>query len=316
VYAEDPARDFLPAGGQVLHYDEPAGDGVRIDSGITRGTVVPPTYDPLLAKVIAHGVDRAHALRKLDHALSAMAVLGVPVNIAFLRRLLADHDVRAGALDTGLVARRLGDLVTSAVPDHVLVAAAMGHLVVRSRASARSVFDLPGGWRLGEPAWTVLRLHAGHSEPRTVRLRGSPSAAEVIVQDGATSPARATSDGDVLLVEFAGQQRRYCVVEDGAVIWIAYQGATWALRHEERLQASRHADASGGPVVAPLPGTVVAVEATAGAAVTAGQVLVVVEAMKMEHQVVAPVDGVVTSVTVRIGDKVEIQQTLLVIEGS
>jgi acetyl-CoA/propionyl-CoA carboxylase biotin carboxyl carrier protein len=316
VYAEDPARDFLPAGGRVLCYAEPSGDGVRVDSGIAPGTVVPAIYDPLLAKVIAHGADRAQALQRLDQALRGMTVLGVPLNIGFLRRLLADDDVRAGALDTGLVTRRLDELAASTVPDHVVVAAAMGHLITQQRAAVRSVFDLPGGWRIGEPAWTVLRLETGDGQRRDVRLRGSPAAADVLVGDGAMRTAHAFADGDVLLVEFAGRQRRYRVIEDNDVIWVGHQGAAWALRHQERLQASRHADASGGPVVSPLPGTVVAVAARAGTAVSAGQVLVVVEAMKMEHQIVAPVDGVVTSVTVSTGDKVEIEQTLLVIEGN
>jgi acetyl-CoA/propionyl-CoA carboxylase biotin carboxyl carrier protein len=314
VYAEDPARDFLPTGGTVALYDEPAGDGVRVDSGVVTGTAVPTLYDPLLAKVIAHGADRAEALSRLDRALRGLTLLGVTTNTAFLRRLLADDGVRGGVLDTGLVDRHLDGLAACEVPDHVLVAAALGHLAVGERADVRSAFDLPGGWRLGEPAWTVLRLRNGERSV-TLRIRGPVAAAQIMIGDGRPRRARATRDGDRLLVEVDGQQRRYRIVDDGDIIWIGHDGAVWALHHEARLQAARHTDARGGPVVSPLPGNVVAVEVADGAAVSSGTVLVVVEAMKMEHQVVAPVDGIVTNVAVRAGDQVEIDQTLLVVEA-
>jgi acetyl-CoA/propionyl-CoA carboxylase biotin carboxyl carrier protein len=313
LYAEDPARDFLPTGGTISVYREPAGAGVRVDSGIEGGTVVPTLYDPLLAKVIAHGPDRAQALRRLDRALGGLTLLGVHTNIGFLRRLLTDGDVRAGALDTGLVARHLDQLATYPVPDHALVAAALRHLAARERALGRNAFDLPGGWRLGEPARTVLRLNVG-DRTATVGVRGSSAAADVVIDAGPAADARATVDGDVTFVELAGRQRRYSIVEDGDTIWVGYQGAAWALHHQERLQASRHVDAGGGPVVSPLPGTVVAVETADGAAVSAGQVLLVIEAMKMEHQVVAPADGVVANLAVRAGDLVEMGQVLLVVE--
>ncbi len=103
VYAEDPARDFLPTGGVVRRMVEPRGPGVRVDSGVDDGSIVGSDYDPMLAKVIAHGGDREQALQRLDAALAATAIVGVTTNIGFLRRLLANDDVRAGRLDTGLV---------------------------------------------------------------------------------------------------------------------------------------------------------------------------------------------------------------------
>ena len=109
VYAEDPARDFVPTGGTVLRLREPAGDHVRVDSGISEGSVIGSSYDPMLAKVIAWGADRAEALARLESALAETVVLGVGTNVAFLGALLADADVRAGRLDTGLVERRLAE---------------------------------------------------------------------------------------------------------------------------------------------------------------------------------------------------------------
>src|SRR5690606_4179166 len=109
-------RGFVPTGGEIVALREPGGTGVRVDSGLAAGMVVGSHYDPMLAKVIAWGDDRATALHRLDGALAATAVLGVTTNVGFLRRLLADPDVAAGRLDTGLVERRLDALVEPEVP--------------------------------------------------------------------------------------------------------------------------------------------------------------------------------------------------------
>ncbi|MFC4614239.1 biotin carboxylase N-terminal domain-containing protein [Cellulomonas algicola] len=117
VYAEDPSRDFLPTTGTVLVLDEPSGDGVRVDSALRPGLEIGTTYDPMLAKVVAHGADRAEALRRLDAALAGTVVLGVRTNVGFLRRVLADPDVRAGRLDTGLLGRLLPGPVDDDEPE-------------------------------------------------------------------------------------------------------------------------------------------------------------------------------------------------------
>ncbi|WP_019699453.1 acetyl-CoA carboxylase biotin carboxylase subunit, partial [Mycobacterium avium] len=125
VYAEDPARGFLPTGGRVLGVFEPSGDGVRVDSSLLPGTVVGSDYDPMLSKVIAHGADRDEALARLDRALSHTAILGVQTNVEFLRFLLADERVRAGDLDTALLDARLADFAPLPAPDDVLAAAGL-----------------------------------------------------------------------------------------------------------------------------------------------------------------------------------------------
>ncbi|GEL17476.1 ATP-binding protein [Pseudonocardia asaccharolytica] len=321
IYAEDPAAGFLPTGGRILALREPGGPGVRVDSGIAAGGIVGSDYDPMLAKVIAHGADRDEALRRLDTALGDTVLLGLGTNIGFLRALLADADVRAGRLDTGLVGRRAAALVAGGLPDDVLVAAAL-HALARLEPAGPMVdpFDVPGGWRIGEPAVTTWRMLVAGHEPAEVRVRGRAHAAEVSVGDAPFSPVSAQQCSNTVahsqcLVTRGNVTRAYAVAQDGATLWLARDGQAWALREQEPLEAARHADAAaGGPVLSPMPGTVTVVEVADGDHVVAGQRLVVVEAMKMEHVLTAPVDGVVRELRARAGRTVAKDAVLAVVE--
>ncbi|MBA2528404.1 MAG: acetyl/propionyl-CoA carboxylase subunit alpha, partial [Euzebyales bacterium] len=325
VYAEDPARGFLPTGGTVLHLRDPAqyDGGVRIDSGIDVGTPVGSAYDPLLAKVIAHGRDRGEALRKLDGALAGYELLGVVTNIGFLRALLADADVRSGRLDTQLIDRKLEVLVSGRVPDDGYVAAALGHLLALEpdqhvpSTGPVDPFDIPGGWRVGEHAWTLLRLQAGGGQPVDVRVRGRASRAQVQVGDGARVATSASTSGDGVVATIEGRTFRYAFAERGGVAWVGHDGHTWAFREEDELAAARHHDtaAVGGELFAPMPGTVSVVNVAKGDRVSAGQTLLVVEAMKMEHPITAPVDGVVATLHVGPGQAVAMEAPLVVVEA-
>jgi acetyl-CoA/propionyl-CoA carboxylase biotin carboxyl carrier protein len=294
VYAEDPARGFLPTGGRVLALREPT--SVRVDSGLYEGLVVGSDYDPMLAKVIAHGRTREEALRRLDHALGQMVLLGVTTNIPFLRALLRDPDVRSGALDTGLVERKLESLTSAEIPDEVYVAAGLERSL---EPRGDDPWDQLSGWRVGEHAWTTWRIN-----DVDVRVRGD----EVVVGAGEPVRARARRDGADLLVG----SRRYAIARDGDVLWLGRDGASWALTEAEFLvgASAGGAAASGGPVKSPMPGTVLVVRAAQGDEVTAGQALFVVEAMKMEHTVTAPVDGVLAEVHVQAGQQVALNQVL------
>ncbi|MFD4640937.1 acetyl/propionyl/methylcrotonyl-CoA carboxylase subunit alpha [Lentzea sp. NPDC058436] len=296
VYAEDPSRGFLPTGGRVLALSEPS--DVRVDSGLYEGLVVGSDYDPMLAKVIAHGRTREEALRRLDHALGRMVLLGVTTNIPFLRALLRDPDVRAGALDTGLVERKLDALTSAEIPDDVYVAAGLERSL---QPHGDDPWDQLSGWRVGEHAWTTWRIN-----DVDVRVRGE----EVVVGAGEPVRARARREGADLLVG----SRRYAMARDGDVLWLGHDGASWALVEAEFLVgAADGAAASGGPVKSPMPGTVLVVRAEQGAEVTAGQALFVVEAMKMEHTVTAPVDGVLAEVNVQAGQQVALDQVLALV---
>ena len=212
---------------------------------------VTSAYDPMLAKVIAWAPDRDAALRRLDGALAATAVLGVTTNTAFLRALLSHPDVLAGRLDTGLVERHLGELTAADVPDEVLAAAALAELLASQPAGpVTDPWDVPDGWRPGEHAWTRLRLACAPRETAEVRIRAQPArpgtagtgaagtgtpgtgtgtygtgmsgaagtsvAAEVSVDGAGPVAASAASGPDGLLVTYAGQTRRYRWARDGS----------------------------------------------------------------------------------------------------
>src|SRR3712207_4961194 len=178
LYAEDPARGFLPQAGTVLGLTEPTGRGIRVDSSLAVGSVVGTDYDPMLAKVVAWAPDRETARARLVAALGRTTVLGVTTNAAFLRALLSDADVVAGRLDTGLIERRGEGLTKDAELPWLTYAAAALALQLEAEPAGPVVdrFDVPDGWRLGEPAWTVRRLQAPGREPVTVRVRGRAAA--------------------------------------------------------------------------------------------------------------------------------------------
>jgi acetyl-CoA/propionyl-CoA carboxylase, biotin carboxylase, biotin carboxyl carrier protein len=322
IYAEtvmisNGAAGFLPTGGRILALREPAGPGVRVDSGIAAGTVVGSDYDPMLAKVIAHGADRGEALRRLDAALRDTVLLGVDTNTGFLRALLADPDVRAARLDTGLVGRRLADLPADLPADVLVAAAAHALLELEPTGSVVDPFDVPGGWRVGEPAWTTWRMSVSGHEPVGVRVRGRAAAAEVAVGDADPVPCAARRDGDALVVTVGGITRRYARALDGETLWLGRDGRAWGVREQAPLDAAAAVEAgAGGPVLSPMPGTVTAVEVADGHEVAAGARLVVVEAMKMEHVLTAPVAGVVRELRARPGDTVAKDAVLLVVEPS
>jgi acetyl-CoA/propionyl-CoA carboxylase biotin carboxyl carrier protein len=323
IYAEDPARGFLPTGGRVLGLAEPDGAHVRIDSGLLVGATVGSDYDPMLAKVIAWADDRPEALRRLRLALGEVAVLGVVTNVAFLASLLDEPDVLAGRLDTGLVdevAHRWQQQSMTAPPADVIAAAGLVRLLdLEPHGVVVDPFAIPGGWRVAGPAWTTWRWRCAGGPVLEVRTRGRASASEVAVDGAAPVPARAAREGGTLWVTMDGRTRRYSIAEDGPAIWLARDGLTWVLHEHERSPsegAGKDARGIAGEAVlrSPMPGTVVLVATAVGEQVTAGQTLVVVEAMKMEHTLAAPVAGVVADLPVDAGTPVGMDQVVAVIK--
>jgi acetyl-CoA/propionyl-CoA carboxylase biotin carboxyl carrier protein len=327
VYAEDPARDFLPTGGTVLRVVEPALGGLgappacggergdreigsaRVDSGIYAGTVVGSDYDPMLAKVIAYAADRPAALKALDRALAETAVLGVTTNVDFLRFLLADPDVVAGRLDTGLLDRRTPDYRGGDAGDDEFIAAAAYRWLCRWPAENGDLWDVPSGWRMGEHASNPIRLRSGERTDH-VHLSGTPTAATARIEDGETRSLSASLVGAELVVTLDGLRTELVVAADDGHIWLAGNGRTTVIQEVREAPVRPDDEHSGDAELdSPMPGTVVAIGIEDGQAVTVGTVVVTVEAMKMEHALSSPVDGVV-ELFVAVGDQVKVGQPL------
>ncbi|OIJ88109.1 acetyl/propionyl/methylcrotonyl-CoA carboxylase subunit alpha [Streptomyces colonosanans] len=322
VSVKEGARGFLPSGGTVLSLHEPQGEGVRTDSGLSEGTEVGSLYDPMLSKVIAHGPDRETALRRLRAALAQTVTLGVQTNAGFLRRLLAHPAVVAGELDTGLVEREVDGLVPTEVPDEVYAAAALLRQAALGPREPGWVdpFSVPDGWRLGgEPAWTAHHLRVPGHDPVTVRVRGTADGAIEVLFDG-KEPLRGPSGP----LPGAARESRFTFPLDGVThtfaalpggTWLGRDGDAWHVRDHDPVAASLAGAAHSGTdsLTAPMPGTVTVVKVAVGDEVAAGQSLLVVEAMKMEHVISAPHAGTVAELDVTPGTTVAMDQVLAVI---
>jgi acetyl-CoA/propionyl-CoA carboxylase biotin carboxyl carrier protein len=322
IYAEDPVRDFLPTGGDLLFLREPRGEGVRVDSSLLGGTRVGTTYDPMLAKVIAHGEDRVQALARLDQALGDLVTFGVVTNTTFLRHLLASDEVRRGALDTNLIARWLEGAGNETRDGAELAACAAGFAVAQlldrqRRSPGRSRFDVLDGWRVGEHATTRFSLVTSEAAHVTLAVSGTWRDARVQLDDhGALVSVRCLEWREVgenvvqLLLSVRGRTTGLLVAIDGPLTWISHRGATSWWRERPPQRGDEASDFHDGEVRSPMPGVVIHVAVQAGAAVSFGDPLLVVEAMKMEYSLRAPVSGEVEIVLVRPGDQVILDQVV------
>jgi acetyl-CoA/propionyl-CoA carboxylase biotin carboxyl carrier protein len=307
LYAEDPERGFLPTGGTVLALEQPAGEGIRVDSALIAGLTVSPDYDPMLAKVIAWAPGRAEALRRLRAALAETVTLGVVNNVEFLRALLADPDVVAGRLDTELIERRLPDLAF-AHPDADLFATAALVLDLRSRAGGQQgPWGRADGWRVGEHAASVYRLVSAGVEASVAVLGDS-----VVVDGGAPSLATVEAGDGIATVRLDGVAKTVRFATSGDRLLLAVDGVSWTVAERRLEYAAAVADGRNPELRSPMPGSVVATPAADGQLVEAGDPVVVVEAMKMEHVLRAPQRGTV-SLMVEAGTQVAADQVVAAI---
>ncbi|QCB98328.1 biotin/lipoyl-binding protein [Arthrobacter sp. PAMC25564] len=352
VYAEIPERNFLPSTGTVLLLDElpgpaqrPGAPGrVRVDSALVEGLEISSSYDPMISKVIAWGQDRTVALDTLDEALTGYTALGVDTNVEYLRLLVNDADVRAGRLDTGLIERKMPDFSFRRVGDFELVAAALYAVAMEEQnnpAPSAGPWRRRDGWRLGAQAPRRVSLGTSDGGIGAVGVTGRAADGAVLVSVG-DGPQRTAS------LQFLRRSRIELTLDGetrGYSLAPAYTGPAtpggdsptpraptelflgnegWSCRLEVLARETRLArvlaaiereEGAADPAVrSPMPGTVVSVSVSNGDTVEAGQVLLSVEAMKMEHQLVAPLAGTV-HISIMSGDLVKADQVLATIHA-
>ena len=317
LYAEDPARDFMPSTGLLARLRfPPAGDDLRIETGLRQGDRVTEFYDPMIAKLVAWGKTRTAALKRLSGALAETRALGVVTNRDFLLRLLVHPDFARAMPNTGLIARNLKALGDSGpAPEAALAAAALSRIVgpARARGDAFSPWRLKDGWRSGGEGTQEFRFTDGSKLRRVTVHFGRASMA--LDCGGRRLPVMAWSlpEGD-LAFDLGGEQFEASVAwRDGAAL-VGLANGTWRLDPAESVARAAGAGPAGR-VVAPMPGKIAAVQVREGTVVKRGQILLVLEAMKMEHALAAPSDGVVAKLHCAAGDAVTEGKELLVLAG-
>ena len=304
LYAEDPANEFLPATGKLTLYRESAaGEGRRVDSGVSEGDVVSPFYDPMLGKLIAWGEDREQARLRLLAMLDEFAIGGLKTNIAFLRRILAHPAFAAAELDTGFIPRHQEVLLPApqALPAGFWEAAAeawlQGQAAYQRSDDHSSPWAERNGLRLGLPSRSSLHLVSGGQDQAVALERSAASTWQLV--------------GEQLVHDQAGVRRQHLAIRRGGTLYLHWDGEMHAIEAFDPIAEAEASHSHQGGLGAPMNGSIVRVLVEPGQVVEAGTALVVLEAMKMEHSIRAPHGGTVKALFCQEGDMVS-EGTVLV----
>ena len=310
IYAEDPARDFLPATGRIVHLSFP--ENTRVDAGVAAGGEITPWYDPMIAKLIVHGPDRAAALARLRQALADTEIAGVTTNVAFLGRVAASRAFNTAELDTGLIERNRAELFQrNALSAKALAAAAFAELAEEERAARErattsgdphSPWHAVDGWRLNEVShhdFVFLEGEAAH----TARMQFLGDGLQLSLDGRSYALAGERLADGTLLLRLDGHAFKARAVRHARDWHVFCDGEYRRLSLREELAGGAD-DTRAGSLAAPMPGRVIKVMTKAGAKVAKGDALLILEAMKMEHTITAPADGTVKEIHYAAGEQV------------
>jgi 3-methylcrotonyl-CoA carboxylase alpha subunit len=306
LYAEDPTRGFLPSTGRLLVLQLPKGDGLRVDTGVEAGSEVTPYYDPMIAKLIAHGQSRDQALDRLAEALDNTVVVGPRSNAGFLAAICRAEGFRRGDFDTGFIERNLAGL--GAVPQDLdRAAAAAGAQTLVERESARIGQSLapepdapPSPWDSGD----AFQFSGARRLALPVLAEGKAVVAQVV---SGSAGATVTIDGIAPAADAVA-------VDAGDAVYVLRHGRQTKVTLRDLTLEEGGEHGQGGLVRAPMHGKVLSILVEQGARVTRGQRLAIIEAMKMEHTLTAPIDGTVSELTVAADAQVAEGAKVMVIE--
>ena len=315
IYAETPARDFMPAAGRIGYLELPSGEA-RVDTGVRSGDSIGINYDPMIAKLIVHGDDRSHALARLAQALGQYRILGLYTNLDFLGRLVAMPEFAAADFDTGFIAQHHSRLFARDeywVTRAALLAVASLLPVFKAAEAGASPWDSRDHWRMNLPRGERRRLVLdGESLQVDVECVGGSWMFRCGEREYAVDAH--WLDGRRMRAEIGGELLECAVLHGEETVEIACQGQIYCFQLPPARQRSAVDAAAAGQPRAPMSGAVVAVAVAPGDHVEAGDTLVVIEAMKMEHAIVAPATAVVTEVLFAAGDQVDENEILVNLE--
>ena len=315
VYAEDPATGFLPQAGAVALWRPPEGDGVRVDAGVETGDTISPYYDPMVAKISAHGATRDEALRRLDVALRRTILFGVRSNLDYVRRVLLHPDHRAGRISTAFLEQHAADLLPTTADEPIdgLAPAQLAALAITMQRLA--VTPMPATWRNNRSRPLLEQCKQPDGGDIALHLIPERAGAFAVAFDDESRTyavrVRAQGGPDITL-EIDGHVLRATAMEAQPEEWWAHVvSETLCLTRRSPLPLPGASRASNDALTAPMPGQVIGVLVREGQTVVAGDPLMILEAMKMEHTIRAPHDGVVSTIHYQPGDQVRAAAVLL-----
>lgn len=307
LYAEDPAAGFRPSVGMLRRFFGPSSaPGVRMDTGVRSEDAIMPHYDPMIAKIMAHGPDRESALRRLSAALADTQLGGLTTNLAFLRRLVAHPAMVAADLDTGFIARHEAALIPPPVETPPVALAAFSAVYLerlRLRDEGSGPWDRRRGFRLFGASEEVLSLRDS-VRVRQLLVRRRRGAMEVVVDDGTPITVQADLSAD-LRASVDGTWHRVPFTLDDGVVSLTFEGVDHRLELLDPYAPRGGEAAAEGRLSAPIPGRVVQLLVAVGDPVARGQVVAILEAMKTELRIAAPADGIVSHLGCAAGDSIE-----------
>lgn len=310
LYAEDPAKKFFPSPGFLHHLRLPAEGGhTRVDTGVRSGDEVTMYYDPMIAKVITWGEDRADAIRHMTRAIKEIEVIGLKTNAAFLGEVMANKAFGAGDLDTSFIEQHQADLIPEAsqTPAEVLALATLHSALTQGRDGS-DPFDASDGFRLNASEPSLTHPLSFQSPDGSHSLLAGYSSDGLIVKSGeevVKLSGELLKGGETLSAHIGEARIDVAVRQFGVDLHLFYRGHLYELQRIDPLDVEAAEGGDTGNLTAPMTGKIIAVQTEAGARVRKGEALVVLEAMKMEHTLSAPVDTTVFEVLVSPGDQVD-----------
>lgn len=310
LYAEDPARGFLPSAGTLRVLAWPQGEGVRVDHGLAPGLSVSTLYDPLLAKIVVHGATREDARQRLLAALRELCVLGVLTNRAFLCALLEHERFVRGEVTTCTVESSLQFPPAAPAPSRQTLACAAVLAVLRAEPELRFAHELRGLCTCVGLCWPVLFESDAGTFAVAVQPQGEPSRFRVQVDGQGVLVVVDSHQAHASVLVAQGVRLRLSHAWDGPLLWLQTREAAVVLRDVTHAPKT-HAAQGSGHALAPMDGAVVEVPVQAGQAVVRGETLAVVCAMKLELRVCADVSGTVREVCAAVGDHVKARKLLV-----